>query len=486
MPPRRILTTLSALLLTLALSAQSLPFMQSGGRVREYRAVWVTTLSGLDWPSCPARTEREAERQKAELVDILDRLRAAGINTILFQTRLRGTVAYPSAIEPWDGVFSGRTGVAPPYDPLQFAVEACHDRGMEIHAWVVAFPAGSVQQVKQQGKYALPKRRPDLCRQAGDAWYIDPANPDVADYIAKVCTEIVDNYDVDGIHLDYIRYPEPTTPWNDAAAYRKSGSDLSLSDWRRANVTNVVRRIHDAVKARRPWVRLSCSPVGKRADLPRQSSYGWNAQNAVYQDAAHWLQEGLMDVLFPMMYFDGKHFYPFLADWKEQSGGRPVAPGLGIYFLSPREKDWPLSVITRQLFYARTLSTGGAAFFRSRFLTDNVKGLYSFLRDQFYTQQVLTPAISAPDTIRPLRPTVTATRSGNKLHLSWTASAPSQTSTPITYNIYRLPSATSPDTVLIASRLATTSYTLYPALPALLHARYAVTAMDAYGRESEM
>lgn len=104
---------------------------------REYRAVWLTTLSGLDWPSRPVSVPSDTLRQQQALRQILDRLQQAGINTVIFQTRIRATVAYPSNIEPWDGAFSGTPGRGPGYDPLAFALRECHKRGMELHAWVV-------------------------------------------------------------------------------------------------------------------------------------------------------------------------------------------------------------------------------------------------------------------------------------------------------------------------------------------------------------
>uniref|UniRef100_UPI004027C62C glycoside hydrolase family 10 protein n=1 Tax=Alloprevotella sp. TaxID=1872471 RepID=UPI004027C62C len=277
---------------------------------REYRAVWLTTLSGLDWPSRPVSVPSDTLRQQQALRQILDRLQQAGINTVIFQTRIRATVAYPSNIEPWDGAFSGTPGRGPGYDPLAFALRECHKRGMELHAWVVAFPICNATLARRLGAEALPKKHPELCHRCGDAWFMDPGVPATAQYVAGICREIVERYDVDGIHLDYIRYPEESVAWKDQATYRKYGNGKRLGDWRRENVSRVVREVHDAVKSVRPWVKLSCSPVGKRADLPRQSSYGWNAREAVYQDAAQWLQQGLMDVLFPMMYFDGSTFIP--------------------------------------------------------------------------------------------------------------------------------------------------------------------------------
>lgn len=453
----------------------------------EVRAVWLTTLSGLDWPSRPARTAADTARQRQELRDIFDHLQATGINTVIFQARIRATVAYPSSIEPWDAAFSGRAGTAPPYDPLDFAVAEAHRRGMELHAWVVAFPICSVAQERQLGRDALPRLRPELCRRCGDRWMMDPGVPATADYLADICREIVSRYDVDGIHLDYIRYPEQGIPWNDAATYRRYGHGQPLADWRRDNVTRVVEHIYRAVKAVRPWVKLSCSPVGKYADLPRQSSFGWNARDAVFQEAQTWLRRGLMDMLFPMMYFDGQHFYPFALDWQEQAGGRPVVPGLGIYFLSEKEKNWPLATITRQLNFMRSLHMGGAAFFRSRFLTDDVKGLRGFLADGFYSRPALVPPMTWADSIPPTVPQLHVDRQGCAVTLTWTTAADNAPATPVRYNIYRLPPDTATLTLehahLIAHGLTTTSFTDLPTTATAAANGYAVTAVDAYGNE---
>ena len=453
----------------------------------EVRAVWLTTYSGLDWPARPARTTQQAEAQQKALCQILDQLQAAGINTVLFQARLRGTTAYSSAIEPWDAIFTGTAGKAPTFDPLAFAIKECHRRGMELHAWMVAFPIGNAKAMKSLGRQGIAQKQPGLCRICGDQWMMDPGVPETADYLARLCEEVAKNYDVDGIHLDYIRYPEQSIPWNDRKTYAKYGGGKPLADWRRDNVTRVVRKIHKRVKAVRPWIKMSCSPVGKRADLPRQSSYGWNARDAVWQDAQAWLAEGLMDMLFPMMYFDGRHFYPFAQDWQETSTGKPVVPGLGIYFLSEKEKNWPLSVITRQLHFTRQLHIGGSAHFRSRFLTDNVKGLYDYLQKSFYRQPAKLPPMTWLDSVAPPTPQVAQTAENWTIKLTWKRVKDNNIDVPVSYNVYRLnESAGNHAPVLLATRLDTTAFDFHPTLPGQMADRYVVTAVDAYGNESPL
>lgn len=461
--------------------AQRLQHSPAAADIRyEVRAVWLTTLMGLDWPARPALTPQASEAQRQDLCRMLDQLQAAGINTVLFQTRIRATTAYPSAIEPWDGAFTGTPGKAPSYDPLLTAVQECHKRGMECHAWVVAFPVCKVNVAKQLGRRALPQQHPELCQRCGDQWMMDPGVPATASYLAGICREIVQHYAVDGIHLDYIRYPEPGIPFNDSRTFARYGRGMaSKQAWRTANVDRCVQAIHDAVKSVRPWVKMSCSPVGKYSDLSRYSSHGWNARDAVSQDAQRWLREGWMDMLFPMMYFDGDHYYPFLADWHENEYGREVIPGLGIYFLNPREKDWPLLTVQRQMNVARSHGLGGQAFFRAKFLLRNEKGLLDWLRTDFYAHPALVPPMTASDSVPPESPVVTQTLQGLHLQLRWNAVSDRG---PVTYNVYRLDSIRG--NRLLSVRQPSTSFSTTLALPALRHSRYVVTAVDAYGNES--
>lgn len=454
---RRFTTLLIALAAVFTLAAQP---------KYEVRAVWLTTIGGIDWPHSYAGSARSIERQKDELRDILDRLQRANINTVLLQTRIRATTIYPSAYEPWDGCLSGKPGKSPGYDALKFAIDECHRRGMELHAWVVAIPVGKWNAA---GCVRLRKRHPGLVRKIGDEGYLDPEKPQTAEYLADLCAEITGNYDIDGIHLDYIRYHE-TWPMK---VSRRQG---------RTNITNIVRAISLRVKSIKPWVKMSCSPIGKYKDLSRFSSYGWNAYERVCQDAQAWLRDGLMDELFPMMYFRGNQFYPFALDWNEHSYGRIVAPGLGIYFMSPREKDWPLADITREMLTLRHYGMGHA-FFRSKFFTDNVKGIYDFTAQSFNQYPALIPPMTWQSSARPSAPSGLSRRTlEDKVEvLSWTPT--DKDTTRIMYNVYssrEYPVNTDDARNLTVVRLRKSSL-IIPHDPTR---HYAVTATDRYGNES--
>lgn len=353
----------------------------------EVRAVWLTTIGGIDWPHSYAQSERSAEKQKEELRAILDRLQKANINTVLLQTRIRATTIYPSQYEPWDGCLSGFPGKSPGYDALQFAIDECHKRGMEVHAWVVTIPVGKWN---SYGCRQLRKRFPRLIKRIDQDGYMDPEATQTGCYLAEMCREIVQRYDVDGIHLDYIRYPET---WK----FRIS------KDQARSNITRIVEKIHQAVKKEKPWVKMSCSPIGKFDDLSRYWSHGWNAYTKVAQDAQAWLKDGLMDELFPMMYFRGDQFIPFAIDWKEHSYGKIIAPGLGIYFLDPKEGKWNISDITSELYHLRNIGEGHA-FFRNKFLLDNHQGVYDFVTAHFNRYPALVPPMTWESNKRPQQP----------------------------------------------------------------------------------
>ena len=353
----------------------------------EVRAVWLTTIGGIDWPPSYAQSERSAEKQKEELRAILDRLQKANINTVLLQTRIRATTIYPSQYEPWDGCLSGFPGKSPGYDALRFAIDECHKRGMEVHAWVVTIPVGKWN---SYGCRQLRKRFPRLIKRIDQDGYMDPEATQTGCYLAEMCREIFLFFFVLGIMVFYIRYLES---WK-----FRIGKDQA-----RGNITRIVEKIHQAVKKEKPWVKMSCSPIGKFDDLSRYWSHGWNAYTKVAQDAQAWLKDGLMDELFPMMYFRGDQFFPFAIDWKEHSYGKIIAPGLGIYFLDPKEGKWNISDITSELYHLRNIGEGHA-FFRNKFLLDNHQGVYDFVTAHFNRYPALVPPMTWESNTRPLQP----------------------------------------------------------------------------------
>lgn len=436
---------------------------------RETRAVWLTTLANLDWPKNYARSEESIEQQKQELIDILDKYQKANINTVLLQARVRAATIYPSDIEPWDQCITGIEGRAPGYgyDPLGFAVEECHKRGMEIHAWIATIPVGAKNSL---GCRTLMKKGFRV-RNFSTGSYLDPADPGVAPYLASICGEIVRKYDVDGINLDYIRYPDG---WP-----RPSYRDGDTPDQRRSNITAIVRAIHDEVKAIKPWVKMSCSPIGKHADLSRYSSKNFNAHDRVSQEAQEWMRLGLMDQLYPMQYFRGDNYYPFVADWAENAYKREIVTGLGTYFLDPREGNWTLGDLTRQMYVSRDLGVGHAHF-RSYFLTANKQGVYDFEKQFNATLSLphkMQGVVSTAAMPYAVNSSLVERREDKSVILRWKAVTPY-------YNIYAsytYPVDTEDARNLLFARYTGQTLQLKNVNPNLY---FAVRGMDRYGLET--
>lgn len=402
---------------------------------REIRAVWLTTVYGLDWPRKPATTEAGRKAQQQDICDILDRLQEANFNMVFLQTRLRGDVIYRSGIEPAAKTFSGKYGELPGYDPLAFVIEECHKRGMECHAWFVTFPVGTDKSVKEQGKLSVAKRQPKLCKRHNGEWYLDPGVPETANYILSLVKELVNGYDIDGIHFDYIRYPEEAKSFPDKAVYNKYGKKQKLSDWRRENINKMVYRIYDWVKQVKPWVQVSSSPLGKYNRIERVPNAGWTAYESVFQDPKMWMQHGKQDMIVPMMYYLHDNFFPFVDNWVENSNGRLIVPGLGAYRMDKSEADWTVNDITDQIDYSRYYGGAGCTFFRCGNVLDNKKGLYNELKDNYYKYPAQLPPLTWLNDSVPAAPVeIRVERINDELKLSW--QKPEGENQALTYTVY--------------------------------------------------
>ena len=453
----------------------------------EVRAAWVTAVYGLDWPKTKATSPSSIRKQQAELIEILDKLKEANFNTVLFQTRTRGDVLYSSAIEPLNAILTGKANGNPGYDPLTFAVEECHKRGMECHAWMVAIPLGSKKHVASLGNQSVTKRQRKICVPYKNEYFLNPGHPETKEYLMSLVRGVVSRYDVDGVHFDYLRYPEYAPNFPDSYDFKRYGKGRSLAEFRRDNLTEIVRYIYKEVKAMKPWVKVSTCPVGKYRDTSRYSSRGWNAFHAVYQDPQAWMSEGIQDQIYPMMYFQRNSFYPFALDWQEQSNGRQVIPGLGIYFLDPREGNWTRDEIDRQMHFTRAHQLSGQGHYRMKYLMDDTQGIYTELETNFYTYPALQPTMPWLDSVAPTAPSqLTVSTQSGYTELKWKAATDNDQQNAPHYVVYA--SNTYPvDTALpeniLAQSIRETRYTYAPLYPWMSKQYFAVTATDRYGNE---
>ncbi|MGH7979919.1 MAG: glycoside hydrolase family 10 protein, partial [Limisphaerales bacterium] len=277
---------------------------------REFRGAWIATVGNKDWPSAPGLT---VARQKAELISLLDTAARLKLNAVVFQVRPDCDAMYASAIEPWSEYLTGVQGRAPHpyYDPLAFAIEEAHQRGLELHAWFNPFRArGSV--LSPPAPNFIGRTHPGWVRKYGDGLWLDPGNPDVRHYVIGVIMDVVRRYDVDGIQFDDYFYPYPVSsdrgtqiPFPDETTWRAFGerTGLSRENWRRQNIDQFIESVYRNIKAAKPWVKFGVSPFGIwQPGYPPQVR-GFNPYAELYADSRLWLASGWVDYFSPQLYW---------------------------------------------------------------------------------------------------------------------------------------------------------------------------------------
>jgi len=307
---------------------------------REFRGVWVATVRNIDWPSTPGLPPSFA---KAELIAILDRARAVGLNAVILQVRPAGDALYASTIEPWSEYLTGRQGRAPVprWDPLAFAVREAHARGLELHAWFNPYRAQEPSAKGPLSPRHIARSYPALVKRYGRQLWMDPGEPAVRRRTLRVVLDVVRRYDVDGVHLDDYFYPYPerrpngSTEFPDDRSwkrYRESGGTLARDDWRRANVDRLIDTLHKAIRKAKPWVKFGISPFGIWRPGNPENVTGFDAYEKLYADSRRWLREGWADYFSPQLYWpmeqEGQRYGDLLRWWVEQDSlQRHVWPG---------------------------------------------------------------------------------------------------------------------------------------------------------------
>ncbi len=394
----------------LVLSAQSTPVgepVRAPAPMREFRAVWVATVNNLDWPSRP---NLPVEKQQAELLAILDRAASLRMNAIVFQVRPEFDALYQSPYEPWSRYLTGRQGRAPDplWDPLAFAVEEAHRRGLELHAWInpyrAAFWRDSLVAVNH-----ITNQFPHLVRGYGQYLWLDPGLPESREFTLRAVVDIVRRYDIDGLHIDDYFYPYPELrrgqkiEFPDAAsydAYVRAGGALGKSDWRRNNNDEMVRELYRTVKAEKSWVKLGISPFGVwRPGIPATTTAGLDQHDELFADVRKWLHEGWLDYLAPQLYWPiqpPEQSYPVLLKWwvSENLQGREIWPGLALYKIPiPGPRHISADEIVREIELTRAQAgANGHVLFNATVLMNNVGRIADKLA-LAYREPALIPAM---------------------------------------------------------------------------------------------
>jgi uncharacterized lipoprotein YddW (UPF0748 family) len=385
---------------------------------RELRAAWIATVINLDWPPSPTSS---TEVQKESLLNILDELKASGINTVIFQVRAECDALYESAHDPWSYWLTGAQGFPPSpyYDPLQFAIEEAHKRGMELHAWLNPYRADRDLTDYSPASNHVTNTHPEWVFTVSNIRFLNPGLREVRDYIKSVVGDIVSRYDVDGIHFDDYFYPYP--PNHMTANVTNNALDNSTfsddprgftvkEDWRRDNVNLMVQAVYDTIQAVKQHVKFGISPFGIWKNGVPSGITGLDAYATIYCDAITWLQDQSIDYLTPQLYwrFGGGQDYGKLMPWWADSvgtNGRHFYPGQAAYHIGDAQ-NWSASEVLNQIRANRINPIAeGSVFFRALAgVLDNQKGFTDSLKNDLYRFISLPPSMNWKDIVAPNPP----------------------------------------------------------------------------------
>ncbi|MES2775355.1 MAG: family 10 glycosylhydrolase [Bacteroidota bacterium] len=465
---------------------------------RELRGAWVASVSNIDWPS--SRTLTTAQQQ-AELLKILDTLSNTRINTVFLQIRPESDALYASSIEPWSYWLTNAQGTAPSpfWDPLQFAIEQAHARGMELHAWINPFRA------KQSTPTLAPNHvaalHTDWVFVAGTATLLNPGLPMVREYLTNVIADIATRYDVDGIHFDDYFYPYPPNQIvkQDSATYvdYNPTNIATIADWRRNNINQLIGMVYDTLQIINTLnnrnVIFGVSPFGIwKAGTP-PGIVGTSSYSDIYCDPIAWLQAGKVDYVAPQLYWKvtGAQDYLALSKWWNDQAvlyNRHIYPGLATYRLADAS-NWEAPEIQGQLDINRSGTHGqvlGQIMFSNKQIMLNSKGIKTALQNNQYRYRSFAPPMSWKDAVCPNSPTNLRFDADS---LKWNApEAAADGDTAVKYIVYRFASAAEASTnqqdgkkilAIIAGRKWTLPTTL------ARNGFIVVTALDKNNNESE-
>lgn len=505
----------------------------------EMRGAWVATVYGIDWPSETGSTSAVAERQKRELVEIFDILKNAGLNAVMFQVRSMADAMYKSSYEPWSAYLTGKRGEAPAkgWDPLAFAVDEAHKRGMELHAWVNPFRLANGTPVAETPERAATgngvfspndkgwvisyskrdngtvaprgkkrKRNRRIPAKSRTVSILNPGDAGARAHIVDVCREIVRNYDVDGLVFDDYFYPDglPLDNGYDWKQWQKEcGSDensMSQADWRRANVAKTIASVSEMLANERPWVRFGVSPAGVGGGNGKATEpYGLHPPamgkdwmyDRIFCDPLPWLAAGTVDYVSPQIYWSSDHAtnpYHLIAEWWENVAlgfGRHCYPSQKVLAKGDGPEAWAEQCL--QVATNRANSTGsdaGSIFYSTAHISGKkARGLGECLRERCYSVPALMPPMPWKEAVNP-GPVRDLERRGSEL--SW------YPANEMRYVVYAVPEELSPLDVVsetganfMADYIVAVTYGHSVTLPAdkLTGYWYAVAPYDRYGNE---
>ncbi len=374
----------------------------------EFRGAWVATVANIDWPTEPGLP---VGKQIIELVQMFDSLKAAGINAIFFQVRTECDALYNSKYEPWSYWLTGQQGKAPePYlDPLDLAISEAHARNIELHAWFNPYRA-----VKKIGAYELDSshvsiQHPEWILEFKDYKMLDPGHPDARKFVLNVMTDVLENYDVDGIHFDDYFYPYgPKVSNEDSLTFLNySRGFTDVDDWRRDNINQLMREIYEVVNNTKPYVKFGISPFGIVRN-EYAGTDGFNSYDILYCDPLTWLDEQIVDYINPQLYWEMDHdrapYKLLLPWWTTVKNERHLYIGHFSSKMAADNYEGDYAELGNQVKMNRAREVEGSVFFSAKSISRNWSGFADTLKEYYYQYPAIPPVMSWKDSIPPNAP----------------------------------------------------------------------------------
>lgn len=379
---------------------------------REFRGAWIQCVNGQFMGLGTEKMQQTLSYQ-------LDELQKMGANAIVFQVRPECDALYESKIEPWSRFLTGRQGQAPsPYwDPLQWMVDQCHKRGMELHAWINPYRAKTKTTTELAANH-VASQHPQWCFAYDNQIILNPGVAENREYICSVVGDILRRYDVDGLHIDDYFYPYPVAGENipDADLFRNHSNGISdIGDWRRYNVNRFVEQLHDTIVAVKPWVKFGVSPFGiyrNQKTTPNGSrTNGLQNYDDLYADVLFWIDKGWVDYTVPQIYWEIGHkaadYDRLIRWWARHASKRPLFIGQDVErtVRAADLKNPSVNQMPEKMRLQRTLpGVGGSCLWYSAAVVRDEGNFATALRKEYHKYPALQPAMPFIDNKAPGKP----------------------------------------------------------------------------------
>jgi uncharacterized lipoprotein YddW (UPF0748 family) len=379
---------------------------------REFRGAWIQCVNGQFKGIGTETMQRTLTYQ-------LNELQKDGCNAIIFQVRPECDALYESDLEPWSYYLTGVQGEKPnPYwDPLQWMIDECHRRGMELHAWINPYRAKTKSPHQNAANHVIV-RHPEWTFDYDGLTLLNPAYKECRDYICDVVKDIVERYDVDGLHIDDYFYPYPVAGVEipDEAQYRAAPNGMkNRDDWRRYNVNMFIQQVYETIHATKPWVKFGVSPFGiyrnQKSDPNGSKTNGLQNYDQLYADVLLWDANGWMDYCVPQLYWEignkAADYDELIHWWNRHLKRTPLYIGEDV----ERTVKYPdltnknqHQLAAKMALHAELPRIQGTVLWYAKAAVDNVGNYGTLLRNNYWRMPALQPLMPHIDKKAPKAP----------------------------------------------------------------------------------